>query len=512
MTDRRSILVVDDDPESLGLLIGLLAAEGYQVRPANSGKLALASVAAAPPHLILLDIRMPDIDGFEVCRRLKASKFTRSIPVMIISAAKEVEERVAGLAMGAVDFVTKPFGREELLARVRTHLELAQLRAQLEQRVEQRTAELSLAVELLEREVVERRQAEQALRESEARFRNMADTAPVMVWASGPDKLCTFFNKGWLVFTGRTMEQELGNGWAEGVHPDDLDRCFETYSSSFDARQNFQMEYRLLRADGEYRFVLDRGVPRVAPDGSFVGYIGSCIDITDAKRAQEEAFDKQKLESLRVLTAGIAHDFNNLLGGILAEAELAETELAEGSSPHKEIQTIKAVAIRASEIVRQLMIYSGQDKRVAEPVDVSRLVEEMLELLKVSVSKQVTLRIDLGKNLPAVLANAGEIWQVVMNLIINASDAIGEKAGSERASAAVRRRTGRRLPGALRHGRLPLSGHLFRRIAKRSGSRTLRAGRPHGLAGGLDDVAGSAVARRYSGRLGRKLGWMDGPR
>jgi DNA-binding response OmpR family regulator len=111
---------------------------------------------------------------------------------MIISAAREMEERVAGLAVGAVDFVTKPFRREELLARVRMHLELAELRVQLEHRVMQRTAELSLAVELLEREVEERRQVEQALRESEARFRNMADTAPMMVWASGPDKLCTF--------------------------------------------------------------------------------------------------------------------------------------------------------------------------------------------------------------------------------------------------------------------------------------------------------------------------------
>jgi PAS domain S-box-containing protein len=156
----------------------------------------------------------------------------------------------------------------------------------------QRTAELSLAVELLEREVEERRQVEQALRESEARLRNMADTAPMMVWASGPDKLCTFCNKGWLVFTGRLMEQELGNSWAASVHPDDFDHCFETYSSSFDARQSFEMEYRLRRADGEYRLVLDRGVPRVAPDGSFANYIGSCLDITDTRRAQEEAFDK----------------------------------------------------------------------------------------------------------------------------------------------------------------------------------------------------------------------------
>jgi PAS domain S-box-containing protein len=122
--------------------------------------------------------------------------------------------------------------------------------------------------------------AEAKLRESEERFRTVADTAPLMIWMAGLDKLCIFFNKPWLEFTGRTMEQELGNGWADGVHPDDLDRCLTTYISSFDARRSFQMEYRLRRADGEYRWVLDNGTPR-HHEGEFAGYIGSCIDITE---------------------------------------------------------------------------------------------------------------------------------------------------------------------------------------------------------------------------------------
>jgi PAS domain S-box-containing protein len=129
--------------------------------------------------------------------------------------------------------------------------------------------------------------AQDALRESEARFRAMANTAPVMIWMSGTDKLCTFFNKGWFAFTGRSLEQELGNGWAEGVHREDFDRCFEVYANSFDARQPFTMEYRLRRSDGEYRWVLDNGAPRLASDGTFLGYIGSCIDITERKQAQD---------------------------------------------------------------------------------------------------------------------------------------------------------------------------------------------------------------------------------
>jgi hypothetical protein len=137
-------------------------------------------------------------------------------------------------------------------------------------------------------DISERKQAEAALRESEARFRNMADTAPVMIWVTRPDKLFTFVNKTWLDFTGRTMEQELGTGWTAGVHPDDLQRRYETFSSAFDGHRNFQMEYRLRRADGEYRSILCSGIPRFASEGVFAGYIGSDIDITDIQ--SEERF------------------------------------------------------------------------------------------------------------------------------------------------------------------------------------------------------------------------------
>ncbi len=157
------------------------------------------------------------------------------------------------------------------------------------------------------RDISERLRAQQAIRESEQRFRLVANTAPVLIWMSGPDKLCNYFNEPWLEFTGRPIELALGNGWAEGVHPEDLRACLDTYTKAFDCRESFKMEYRLRRHDGQFRWLLDIGVPRFNADGSFAGYIGSCIDVTDRKLAEEalagasrKLIEAQEQERIRI--------------------------------------------------------------------------------------------------------------------------------------------------------------------------------------------------------------------
>jgi PAS domain S-box-containing protein len=563
MQAKLCVLVIDGDSESATELAGILTSGGYVVRRVTGAEEAVAA-AAEPPHLLLAAINGPGGNGVETCRRLKSDERTRDLPVICISTAG-VQERVDGFALGAADVIVRPFLPEELLARVRIHIDLCRLRTELESQVAQRTNVLRVALQRLEDEVADRkraelalrqseelnrlamqagrtyafelnpatgevrrsyncadilgitgdatretweqciqrvhpddretfrgrlaelrpgadlgecdyrliggdgrivyvhavlralfdergnvsrfigivadatrtRQAEAALHESEGRFRNMADTAPVMICTSGPDKLAYYFNKAWLAFTGRALSQELNFGWTESVHPDDLDRCLVEYSSSFDARQKCHLEYRLRRSDGEYRWIVFSGLPRFTADGEFRGYIASAIDITDLKRAQEETFDRQKLESLRVLTGGIAHDFNNLLGSILVETELAETELAENVSPLDAVCRIRAIARRAAEIVRQLMIYSGQDTATVETLNISSLVKEMLELLKVSICKQAILETDLRSGLPNVVANAAQIRQVVMNLILNASEAMEGREGWIRVSTSA---------------------------------------------------------------------------
>lgn len=138
------------------------------------------------------------------------------------------------------------------------------------------------------RDITERKAAERARRESEQKLRVVTEATPIMIWMSGTDKLCYYFNKSWLEFVGRSLEQEQGNGWAENVHPDDFDRCLQVYVSSFEARQPFEMEYRLRHHSGQYRWILDHGVPRFAPDGAFEGYVGGCLDIHDQKEAGEK--------------------------------------------------------------------------------------------------------------------------------------------------------------------------------------------------------------------------------
>ena len=176
--------------------------------------------------------------------------------------------------------------------------------------------------------VEERKRTAHALRESEERFRLMADTAPALIWMSGTDKLCTYFNKPWLDFTGRSMDSELGNGWAEGVHAEDLRRCVDTYTQAFDRREEFRMEYRLRRHDGEYRWVLDIGVPRFDQERSFVGYIGTCVDLTERKLAETALANvsRRMIEAQEQERTRIARELHDDIGQRLA---LLATNLAQ---------------------------------------------------------------------------------------------------------------------------------------------------------------------------------------
>jgi PAS domain S-box-containing protein len=285
-------------------------------------------------------------------------------------------------------------------------------------------------------DVTERKLSEQALLESEMRFRTVADAAPVLIWMAGPDKLCTFFNKGWLDFTGRKLEQELGNGWAEGVHREDFDRCLNIYKNSFDARQPFTMEYRLRRNDGEYRWVLDSGTPRFSDDGAFLGYIGSCIDIAERKQA-ELNHQRQNMELARVgrvalmgeLAASLAHEVNNPIGAMVANASAAQRLIAAGKLETEELNELLADIVadgrRAGEIVQGIrnMVRKGKERRSS--IEINDTIQDLLRIIHAeAVGRDVTVVTEIDWEGCRVMADRVQLLQVLLNLTMNGFEAM----------------------------------------------------------------------------------------
>ena len=288
--------------------------------------------------------------------------------------------------------------------------------------------------------IQQKESAEHFLRESEQRFRYMADTAPVLIWMSGTDKLCDFVNQGWLDFTGHTMAQDLGNGWADAVHPDDLQRCVAVYYSAFDARQPFEMEYRLRRRDGEYRWVLDRGMPRYAGGGEFVGYVGTAIDLTDRKRAEEARRDLIHASRLAVLgefTAMIAHELNQPLGVIQVNADAVDALLELQTAPMEEVrqvvEEIRRENFRATEVIRRIRALVCKREMEMQLLDLNETVSEVVRLAAGdALHRGVQIVEDYCATAPVVRGDSIHLQQVLLNLILNGMDAMKDNAITKR--------------------------------------------------------------------------------
>jgi PAS domain S-box-containing protein len=279
-------------------------------------------------------------------------------------------------------------------------------------------------------DITEQVRARERLQESEGRLRSAERLSNVGHWHWDLSSNQVSWSEECFRIFGQTPDYIPSfEGLLRQVIPQDRERVDREVRRSLAEKSRFDFDFQMTRPDGELRTI--RSISELAFDdnGLPVRIFGTAQDVTDSRRAQEESVARQKLESLGTLASGIAHDFNNLLGSVMVQAELGLSESAVGTFPEPELKTIRNIAIRGSEIVRQLMIYAGKDRDFPEPVDVSQVVGEMLELFGVSVSKRARLETNLGQGLPAVWASAAHIRQIVLNLAINASDAIGERAG-----------------------------------------------------------------------------------
>lgn len=265
------------------------------------------------------------------------------------------------------------------------------------------------------------------LSELEARFRTMADNSPVLLWTSETDSLCSFFNQTWLDFSGRTLEEELGVGWAEGVHPEDFERCMRTYMDAFARREPFEMEYRLRRHDGRYRWMLDRGNPRFTQSGRFEGFIGSCVDITDRREAEARAqriaedLERANADMERLLYAA-SHDLKEPIRMVTSFLGLLEGKFA--AELPDEAREYLGFAIdgghRMKEMVTGLLSYAQvrQRRMEARDVDLGAIVEATLADLQVAI-RDAGASLEVGE-LPTVRGDATRLRQVFQNLLSNA--------------------------------------------------------------------------------------------
>ena len=288
---------------------------------------------------------------------------------------------------------------------------------------------------------IERQKLRQSVHENRIRLETLVKNLPGMAYRCRNDDnwTMTYVSDGCRALTGFERDELENNkaiSFAELIHPNDREWLWEKCQASLEARIPCTNEYRIINRDGTERWVAERASGEYAPDGALLSIDGFIQDITDAHRAKTEREqldrkmqDAQKLESLGVLAGGIAHDFNNLLTSILGNASIASMSIPAGSDAYNSVDQIITASMRAADLCKQMLAYSGRGRFVLQRLDLSELVEQTTQMLQISISKKAVLRFHLEKGLPAIEADATQIRQIVMNLVINASEAIGDQSG-----------------------------------------------------------------------------------
>lgn len=455
---KSDILIVDDVLPNLRVLASMLTEHGYKVRDAPNGPTALMMANAEPPDLILLDVRMPGMDGYQVCRQLKASEKTRDVPIIFISALDELADKVQGFAVGGVDYITKPIQVEEVLARVETHLALHDLQTrleaqnvllqrevaerkrveaalheaneELEQRVAERTAELAQANANLRAEIAERQRVEEErerlltqVQEQIKRVQQIIDTVPEGVFLLDTDNQVVLANpmaeKNLITLANAKVGDTLVHLGSRPLvellttPPQGLWHEVTTDNEGHGRSKIFQAIARPFSKATE-----------TGPEPG--GWVFVTRDVTQQREVEHRIQQQERLAAVGQLAAGIAHDFNNIMATIVLYSQMSARSEDVPIHIQQRMATITQQARHATGLIRQILDFSRRSVLERRPFDLLSLLKEQVKLLERTLPENIVIKLDYGAGDYTIRADPTRMQQVLMNLAVNARDAMPE--------------------------------------------------------------------------------------
>jgi len=432
--ERARILVVDDDERNL-LAITTVLEDLADVVLATSGEEALRHLLKGEFAVILLDVFMPGMDGYETAQMIRAREQTRRIPIVFLSAInKESEHLLRGYSMGAVDYVFKPVDPIVLQSKVAVFVDLFKMRREIERNamLEQQLLDAALKAN------AEKLRIEQELRLAEQRQAVIIASLPIVLYIEALDaepRIPQFVAGNFTALTGYSFDDVVASPdlWRERLHPDDRERIMKGVARRR-ALEGLVLEYRWQCADGQWKHFLDHAVLLRDSEGRPVQFAGTLLDVSERKALEAQLMHSQKMDAIGKLTGGIAHDFNNLLAAMLGGIGLIERRLPLTEDHRKIITMTRHAAEQGAELISRLLAFARRQQLEPAAIDIRIFAKTMRELLSHTLGGLVQLSWADAADLWPAYADASQLELALMNLIINARDAMPEGGVIEVAS------------------------------------------------------------------------------
>ncbi|MBN2390016.1 MAG: response regulator [Anaerolineae bacterium] len=427
----QTVLIIDDNANNLSTLSDYLLEYNFEVLIARNGEQGIARAQLVHPDLILLDIVMPGIDGFETCRRLKADPDMQAIPVIFMTALSDTEHKVKGFELGAVDYITKPLQREEVLARVLTHLRLHALTNRLEQTVHARTIELMETNRQLQEQIAERKRVEAALRNSEAKYRQLVEYANDGIVIM-QQELIKYSNRYLLELTGYTLVEVQGRPFSDFIAPDELAKLIDHYERHLAGEDILPIYESVLCCRDGRHIEVELNVSVTTYEGQPAEQV-IIRDITVRKQVEAERErllaqiqQQDRLAAVGQLAAGIVHDFNNIMATITLYAQVAARAPEITDRIRERMLIINQQAQHATNLIRQILDFSRKAEIEPSPLDLLSFLERQIQLFKRTLPENINITFQNEPGTYQVSADPTSMQQMLMNLVVNARDAMPE--------------------------------------------------------------------------------------